>query len=77
MARSMLKAKNMRKEFLVKAIASVIQSLSNKICQRSKPQKAWSGMKPGFAYSRVIGSFAYAYVLDHRKSMLDGRACVY
>ena len=65
MARCMLKAKNMPKEFWAEAVSCAVY-LSNKSPTKSvkdkTPQETWSGMKPNVDNLRVFGSIAYAHV---------------
>ena len=74
---SMLKAKNMPKEFWAEAVACA-SYLSNrsptKNVKDQTPQKAWSGIKPSVVHLRVFGSTAYAYMLDQGKSKLDDQS---
>ncbi|KAL4352077.1 hypothetical protein GQ457_06G007290 [Hibiscus cannabinus] len=67
MARSMLKAKNMPKEFWAEAVSCVVY-LSNRSPTKNvdnvTPQEAWSGRKPSVRHIRVFGSIAYAHVPD-------------
>ena len=77
MARSMLKAKNMPKEFWAEAVACAVY-LSNRSPTRNvkgqTPQEAWSGVKPKVDHLRVFGSIAYAHVPDQGRSKLDDRS---
>ncbi|KAK8540598.1 hypothetical protein V6N13_027117 [Hibiscus sabdariffa] len=80
MARSMLKAKNMPKEFLVKVVSCVVY-LSNRSLTKNvdnvTPQEAWSGRKPSVRHIRVFGSIAYAHVPDQGRLKLDDRSSKY
>ncbi|CAI8588309.1 unnamed protein product [Vicia faba] len=67
MVRSMLKRKNMSKEFWVEAVQCAIY-VQNR-CPHLKlgdltPQEAWSGRKPTMSHFKVFGSVAYAHVPD-------------
>ena len=77
MARSMLKSKNLPKEFWAEAVACAVY-LSNRSPTRSiwgkTPQEAWSGRKPGISHLRVFGSKAYAHVPDETRSKLDDKS---
>ncbi|XP_019259247.1 PREDICTED: uncharacterized protein LOC109237395 [Nicotiana attenuata] len=77
MARSMLKSKNMPKEFWAEAVACAVY-LSNRCHTKSvrgkTPQEAWSGFKPKVAHLRVFGSIADAHVSDEKRSKLDDKS---
>ena len=77
MARCMLKAKNMPKEFWAETISCAIY-LSNRSPTRSvkdkTPQETWSGRKPNVDHLRVFGSIAYAHVPQQERSKLDDRS---
>ena len=70
MARSMLKSKNMPKEFWAEAVDCAVY-LSNRCPTRSvkdiTPQQAWKGKRPSIAHLRVFGSIAYAHVDDENQ----------
>ncbi|KAL4376201.1 hypothetical protein GQ457_02G024740 [Hibiscus cannabinus] len=80
MARSMLKAKNMPKEFWAEAVSCAIY-LSNRSPTKNvdnvTPQEAWSGRKPSVRHIRVFGSIAYAHVPDQGRLKLDDRSSKY
>ncbi|KAL4280140.1 hypothetical protein GQ457_03G000400 [Hibiscus cannabinus] len=80
MARSMLKAKNMPKEFWVEAVSCAVY-LSNRSPTKNvdnvTPQEAWSGRKPSVRHIRVFGSIAYAHVPDQGRLKLDDRSSKY
>ena len=65
MARSMLKARNMPKEFWAEAVSCAVY-LSN--CSPTSnlkdqtPQEAWSGRKPSANHLHVFGSITYTHV---------------
>ncbi|MCF8701902.1 DDE-type integrase/transposase/recombinase, partial [Corynebacterium sp. MC-10] len=77
MARSMLKSKNLPKEFWAEAVACAVYLL-NRSPTRSvwgkTPQESWSGRKPGISHLRVFGSKAYAHVPDETRSKLDDKS---
>ncbi|GMJ16253.1 hypothetical protein HRI_005294500 [Hibiscus trionum] len=80
MARSMLKAKNMPREFWAEAVSCAVY-LSNrsptKNVDNATPQEAWSGRKPSVRHIRVFGSIAYAHVPDQGRLKLDDRSSKY
>ncbi|KAL4378928.1 hypothetical protein GQ457_02G031910 [Hibiscus cannabinus] len=80
MARSMLKAKNMPKEFWAEAVSCAVY-LSNRSPTKNMdnvtPQEAWSGRKPSVRHIRVFGSIAYAHVPDQGRLKLDDRSSKY
>ncbi|GKV50107.1 hypothetical protein SLEP1_g56822 [Rubroshorea leprosula] len=77
MVRSMLKSKNMPKEFWAEAVACAVY-LSNlspsKSVQGMTPQEAWSSKKPNVSHLRVFGSIAFIHVPDEKRSKLDGKS---
>ncbi|RDY04652.1 hypothetical protein CR513_11616, partial [Mucuna pruriens] len=77
MARCMLKAKSMPKEFWAEVVSCVVY-LSNRSPTRNvkgqTPQEAWSGVKPKVDHFRVFGSIAYAHVPNQGRSKLDDRS---
>ncbi|KAL4304010.1 hypothetical protein GQ457_10G012770 [Hibiscus cannabinus] len=80
MARSMLKAKNMPKEFWAEVVSCAVY-LSNRSPRKNvdnvTPQEAWSGRKPSVRHIRVFGSIAYAHVPDQGRLKLDDRSSKY
>ncbi|GMI88485.1 hypothetical protein HRI_002517800 [Hibiscus trionum] len=79
MARSMLKAKNMPREFWAEAVSCAVY-LSNRSptkVDNVTPQEAWSGRKPSVRHIRVFGSIAYAHVPDQGRLKLDDRSSKY
>ena len=70
MVRSMLKSKDVPKEFWVEAVQCVVyvqnRCLHTKLAKT--PQEAWSGHKPTVSHFKVFGSVAYAYVPDQRRT---------
>ena len=80
MVRSMLKSKNMPKEFWAEAVKCAIY-VQNR-CPHSKledqtPQEAWSGQKPTVSHLKVFGSVAYAHVPDQRRTKLEDKSQKY
>ncbi|RDX82228.1 hypothetical protein CR513_37009, partial [Mucuna pruriens] len=77
MARCMLKAKSMPKEFWVEVVSCAVY-LSNHSNTRNVKgqtrQEAWSEVKPKVNHLRVFGSIAYAHVLNQGRSKLDDRS---
>ncbi|KAL4273099.1 hypothetical protein GQ457_13G010880 [Hibiscus cannabinus] len=80
MARSMLKAKNMPKEFWAEAVSCAVY-FSNRSPTKNvdnvTPQEAWSGRKPSVRHIRVFGNIAYAHVPDQGRLKLDDRSSKY
>ncbi|KAL4280657.1 hypothetical protein GQ457_03G000810 [Hibiscus cannabinus] len=80
MARSMLKAKNMPKEFWDEAVSCAVY-LSNRSPTKNMdnvtPQEACSGRKPSVRHIQVFGSIAYAHVPDQGRLKLDDRSSKY
>jgi transposase InsO family protein len=67
MVRSMLKSKNMPKEFWAEAVDCAVYLLN--WCKTSSfenitPQEAWSGFKPSVSHLKVFDSVAYAHISD-------------
>ncbi|GJS40666.1 retrovirus-related pol polyprotein from transposon TNT 1-94 [Tanacetum coccineum] len=80
MVRSMLKSKNLPKEFWAEAVQCAVY-IQNR-CPRVKlmdmtPQECWSGVKPTFSYFKVFGSMAYARVPDQTRTKLDDKSKKY
>ncbi|KAJ3686893.1 hypothetical protein LUZ61_016057 [Rhynchospora tenuis] len=80
MVRSMLKTKNMPKEFWAEAVRCAVY-VQNR-CPHAKlmnqtPQEAWSGIKPTVSHLKVFGSVAYAHVPDQRRTKLDDKSKKY
>ncbi|KAK2989292.1 hypothetical protein RJ640_027329 [Escallonia rubra] len=76
MTRSMLKSKNLPKEFWAKAVDCAVY-LSNRSPTRSvwnqTPQEAWSGYKPSVSHLKVFGNIAYVHVPDPQRKKLDDK----
>ena len=80
MVRSMLKSKNMSKEFWAEAVECAVY-VQNR-CPHKKlgdqtPQEAWSGQKPTVSHFKVFGSVAYAHVPDQRRTKLEDKSQKY
>ncbi|KAK2980783.1 hypothetical protein RJ640_009568 [Escallonia rubra] len=77
MARSMLKSKNLPKEFWAEAVDCAVY-LSNRCPTWSvwnqTPQEAWSGYKPSVSHLKVFGSIAYVHVSDQQRKKLDDKS---
>ncbi|KAK2980575.1 hypothetical protein RJ640_017437 [Escallonia rubra] len=77
MTKSMLKSKNLPKEFWAKAVDCAVY-LSNRSLTRSvwnqTPQEAWSGYKPSVSHLKVFGSIAYVHVPDQQRKKLDDKS---
>ncbi|KAL4364247.1 hypothetical protein GQ457_04G014290 [Hibiscus cannabinus] len=80
MARSMLKVKNMPKEFWVEAVSCAVY-FSNRSPTKNvdnvTPQEAWSERKPSVRHILVFGSIAYAHVPDQGRLKIDDRSSKY
>ncbi|XP_075087512.1 uncharacterized protein LOC142169541 [Nicotiana tabacum] len=77
MARCMLKAKSMPREFWAEAISSAVY-LNNRSPTRNvrdqTPQEAWRGRKPSVKHLRIFWSIAYTHVPQQGKVKLDNRS---
>jgi Domain of unknown function (DUF4219) len=77
MVRSMLKSKNMPKEFWAEAVRCAVY-LQNRCptvsLENITPQEAWCGVKPSVAHLKVFGSVAYAHVPDPNRTKLDDKS---
>ena len=77
MVRSMLKSKDMPKEFWAEAVQCAVyvqNRCPHTIVADKTPQEAWSGQKPTVSHFRVFGSVAYAHVPDQRRTKLDDKS---
>ena len=82
MARSMLKAKHLTKDYWAEAVHCAVYILNScpTISVMNKvPEEAWSGRKQGVTHLRVFGCVAYAHIPDHlrRKLGSKGEKCVF
>jgi len=77
MARSLLKAKNLPKQYLAEAVSYTVYLLNRcptRSLQVVTPEEAWSGHKPSVTHLRVFGCVAYAKIPDARRSKLDDKS---
>ena len=77
MVRSMIKTKNMPKEFWAEAVqcAVYIQNrCPHAILENKTPQELWRGHKPNVSHFRVFGSVAYAHIPDQRRTKLEDKS---
>ena len=82
MARSLLKAKKLPKQYWAKAVSCAVYLLNRcptKSLQGVIPEEAWSGHKPSVTHLRVFGCVAYAKILDARRTKLDDKSekCIF
>ncbi|KAJ4813156.1 polyprotein [Rhynchospora pubera] len=77
MVRSMLKSKNMPKEYWAEAVQCAVY-LQNRCptasLENMTPQEAWCGVKPAVSHLKVFGSVAYAHIPDQRRTKLDDKS---
>ncbi|KAJ3704843.1 hypothetical protein LUZ61_008548 [Rhynchospora tenuis] len=77
MVRSMLKSKNMPKEFWAEVVQCAVY-LQNRCptasLENMTPQEAWCGVKPTVSHLKVFGSVAYAHIPDQRRTKLDDKS---
>ncbi|KAJ3691578.1 hypothetical protein LUZ61_020742 [Rhynchospora tenuis] len=77
MVRSMLKSKNMSKEFWAEAVQCAVY-LQNRYptasLENMTPQEAWCGVKPAVSHLKVFGSVAYAHIPNQRRTKLDDKS---
>ncbi|KAL0355685.1 UNVERIFIED_CONTAM: Copia protein [Sesamum radiatum] len=77
MARTMLKSKEMPKEFWAEAVACAVYLLNRsptRSLEKITPQEAWSGWKPSVKHLRVFGSICYVHVPEQQRTKLDDRS---
>ncbi|RDY12321.1 hypothetical protein CR513_02911, partial [Mucuna pruriens] len=76
MVRYMLKAKQITREFLAEAVATVVYILNRcptkSVCDKTF-KEAWHGRRPSIRHLRVFGCIAYAYVLDQLKKKINDK----
>jgi hypothetical protein len=82
MARSLLKAKKLPKQYWAEAVSCVVYLLNRcptRSLQAVTPEEAWSGHKPSVTHLRVFGCVAYAKILDARRTKLDDKSekCIF
>ena len=80
MVRTMLKSKNVPKEFWAEAVQCAIY-VQNR-CPHAKlnektPQEVWSGRKPSVSHLKVFGSIAYGHVPAQQRTKLEDRSKKY
>jgi len=75
--RSMLKSKNMPKEFWAEAAEYAVYILNQcptRSIRNKTPQEVWTGKKPSVSHLRVFGSIAHAHVQDQKRTKLDDKS---
>lgn len=82
MARSMVKGKDLPREFWAEAVATAVYLLNRcptKSVRNMTPEEAWSSFKPSVAHLRVFGCIAYAKIPEARRIKLDdkGVKCIF
>ena len=76
MARCMLYAQGLGREFWVEAVSNAVYTCNrcpNKALVDITPEEAWSGKRPCISHMRVFGCIAYAKVLDEKRTKLDAK----
>ncbi|KAJ3693375.1 hypothetical protein LUZ60_008855 [Juncus effusus] len=76
MVRSMLKGKDMPKEFWAEAVQCAVyvqNRCPHAMLGEKTPQETWSGQKPTVSHFKVFGSVAYAHIPDQRRTKLDDK----
>ena len=77
MVRSMIKTKNMPKEFWAEAVqcAVYIQNrCPHAILENKTPQELWRGHKPNVSHFKIFGSVAYAHIPDQKRTKLEDKS---
>jgi transposase InsO family protein len=77
MVRSMLKSKNMPKEFWAETVDCTFYLLNwrkTSSLENKTPQEVWSGIKPTMSHLKVFGSVAYVHILDQKRVKLDDKS---
>ncbi|KAJ6937917.1 hypothetical protein NC652_012263 [Populus alba x Populus x berolinensis] len=82
MARSLLKAKKLPKQYWAEAVSCAVYLLNRcptRSLQGVTPEEAWSGHKPNVTHLRVFGCVAYAKIPDARRRKLDDKSekCIF
>ena len=82
MARSLLKAKKLPKQYWAEAVSCAVYLLNRcptRSLQGVIPEEAWSGHKPSVTHLRVFGCVAYAKIPDARRRKLDDKSerCIF
>jgi len=76
MARSLLKAKKLPKQYWAEAVSCAVYLLNRcptRSLQVVTPEEVWSGHKPSVTHLRVFGCVAYAKMPDARRIKLKAR----
>lgn len=76
MARSMVKGKDLPREFWAEAVATAVYLLNRcptKNVRNMTPEEAWSSFKPSVAHLRVFGCIACAKIPKARRIKLDDK----
>ena len=77
MVRSMLKGKNLPKEFWGEAVTTatyILNRCPTKKLERITPEECWSGVKPSLSHLKVFGSIAHRHVPDQLRRKLDDKS---
>jgi hypothetical protein len=80
MVRSMIKTKEMPKEFWAEIVqcAVYIQNRCPHVFLNNRtPQELWSGHKPNVAHLKVFGSIAYGKISDPKRTKLEDKSKKY
>ena len=76
MARCMLYAQGLGREFWAKAVSSAVYTRNwcpNNALIDITPMEAWSGKRPCICHKRVFGCITYAKVPDEERTKLDAK----
>ena len=77
MMQSMLKIKNLPKEFWAETTACTVYILNHCPTTNLKmetPQEAWAGPKPNISHMKIFKCIAYVHVPEQRMSKLDDKS---
>jgi transposase InsO family protein len=82
MARSLLKAKKLPKQYWAEAVSCAVYLLNccpTRSLQVVTPEEAWSGHKPSVTHVRVFSCVAFAKIPDARRTKLDDKSekCIF
>ena len=82
MARSLLKAKKLPKQYWAEAISCAVYLLNRcptRSLQGITPEEAWSGHKPSVTHLRVFGYVAHAKIPYVRRIKFDDKSekCIF
>ena len=82
MARSLLKARNLSKDYWAEAVACAVYILNRSptsSVEGKVPQEKWSGTKVNVSHFRVFGCIAFAHVPEELRKKLDDRSekCIF